>query len=62
MGSSYILFSSCISVMVYALPHVKSAQLRSGLSVAAAVLAALVGRGIFAAYLSKTGMSMRSFF
>jgi hypothetical protein len=62
MGSSYIIFSSIISLMVYALPHVKDAKLRSGLSVAAAVLGALVGRGIFAAYIHKTGMTMRSFF
>lgn len=44
MGSSYILFSGCISLMVYALPHVRDAKLRSGLSVAAAVLGAAVER------------------
>jgi len=62
MGSSYIVFSSCISIMVYALPHVKNHQLRSGLSFLAALMAAFVGKLIFAAYTTKTGMSMRSFF
>jgi hypothetical protein len=62
MGGSYILFSCCISAMVYGLPHVRDAKLRGGLSVAAAAGAAVVGRAIFAAYLAKTGMAMRSFF
>lgn len=62
MGSSYVVFSSCISVMVYALPHVKNAKLRGGLSVAAALMALAVGRGIFSAYTTKTHMSMRQFF
>jgi hypothetical protein len=62
MGSSYVFFSSLISLMVYGLPHVKRADLRAGLSGLAAVLAALVGRAIFAAYAAKTGMAMRSFF
>lgn len=62
MGSSYLFFSSCISIMVYALPHVKNTKLRGGLSVAAAVMAFLVGRTIFSAYFSKTGIKMRSFF
>lgn len=62
MGSSYILFSSLISLMVYGLPHVKNGQLRSGLSITCAVLVGLVGRAIFSAYTQKSGMSMRSFF
>lgn len=62
MGSSYVLFSACISVMVYGLPHVKDARLRGGLSAAAAAAAALLGLWVFAAYNAKTGMSMRSFF
>jgi hypothetical protein len=62
MGSSYIVFSACISLMVYALPHIKDARLRGGLSVLATVVAGLVGRGIFAAYTMKSGMRMRSFF
>lgn len=62
MGGSYILFSGCISLMVYALPHVKDVRARSGLSFVAAAAAAVIGRGIFAAYYGKTGMGMRSFF
>ncbi|KAI8462644.1 MAG: hypothetical protein J3K34DRAFT_527603 [Monoraphidium minutum] len=62
MGSSYIFFSSTISLMVYALPHIKDGRIRSGVSVGAALLAAAVGRGIFSAYVSKTGISMRQFF
>lgn len=62
MGASYILFSCCISLMVYGLPHVKNGQLRSALSVVSALMAAFVGRGIFGAYQAKSGMSMRSFF
>lgn len=62
MGASYIMFSCCISIMVYGLPHVKSAKLRGALSAVAALLAAGVGARIFAAYYGKTGMHMRSFF
>lgn len=62
MGGSYIAFSSCISLMVYALPHVKDARVRSALSVAAAAMVVAIGRAIFTAYGNKTGMGMRSFF
>lgn len=62
MGGSYIAFSSCISLMVYGLPHVKDARARSALSFVAAAMAVVIGRGIFMAYQFKTGMGMRSFF
>jgi hypothetical protein len=62
MGSSYILFSGLISLMVYGLPHVRDNKVRSALSVVAAGAAGLVGKAIFAAYVFKTGMTMRSFF
>lgn len=62
MGSSYLFFSGCMSLMVYGLPHVRNPKHRSIASAAALLLGAVVGKGIFGAYASKTGMAMRSFF
>ena len=62
MGGSYVVFSMLISLVAYALPHVRNGKLRGGLAIAASLLAVALARAIFQAYLLKAGLSMRSFF